>query len=320
MPPLPFFDTRNDLSNAFVTENAGASISIEHDLSFATLIETAAWNQTSEDRPLDVDTTGLDAYDAEFQDYASQFTNELRLVSNDTGSPLQWTAGLYYYQTNQAYDPLELHGFSLGLPPDARLQIFSRLAVRSYAAYARAPMRSRPRPTLPSACAIPRTTTAARLYPDRFSGRSGRSSSLTTRATGPSRNGRGASRAGLPLQRRPDGLCLRQSRLQSGTFNLVPFGAGGVRPEVLTAYEIGVKSEFWDNRAKLNGSVFYYDYQDAQVNTVPAPGISDIQMRRARKSTVSTWTARSCRSTPDAEGRLEPAQRALHRFSQRAVL
>jgi len=42
---------------------------------------------------------------------------------------------------------------------------------------------------------------------------------------------------------------------------------GGVTldSETLNAYEFGLKSEFNDNRARLNASVFYYDYSDIQV-------------------------------------------------------
>ncbi len=38
--------------------------------------------------------------------------------------------------------------------------------------------------------------------------------------------------------------------------------------EELTAFEIGFKSAFWDNRAQLTGAVYYYDYQDYQDHMV----------------------------------------------------
>ena len=37
--------------------------------------------------------------------------------------------------------------------------------------------------------------------------------------------------------------------------------------EVLYAYEIGLKTEFADGRARLNGAIYYYDYQDYQAFT-----------------------------------------------------
>jgi len=41
-----------------------------------------------------------------------------------------------------------------------------------------------------------------------------------------------------------------------------------VSPEYLSAYELGFKSEWLDHRLNLNGSVFYYDYKDIQLNSV----------------------------------------------------
>lgn len=276
VPPLPFFDTRNDLPNVFVTEDSGASVSIEHEFSFATLIETAAFSQTSEDRPLDVDTTGLDAYNARFQDYAQQITNELRLVSDDA-STFQWTAGLYYYQTNQSYDPLALNGFSLGIPDGAHVQIFSRMAVRSYSAYAQGTYPVAPRTNL---------TLGVRYTEDHDHGSGLQQLAIPdsdpiviATASGAKTFSKWSWRAALDYHFTDDvmGYVSANRSFKSGTFNLVPFGPNPVKPEVLTAYEVGLKSELWDKRARLNGSIFYYDYKDAQVNTVPAPGILDIQ-------------------------------------------
>ncbi|MFZ5526758.1 MAG: TonB-dependent receptor [Pseudomonadota bacterium] len=39
---------------------------------------------------------------------------------------------------------------------------------------------------------------------------------------------------------------------------------GSIDPEYITSYEIGVKSEWLDNRLQVNGSVFYYDYTEMQ--------------------------------------------------------
>ncbi|WP_372864956.1 TonB-dependent receptor, partial [Spongiibacter sp.] len=40
-------------------------------------------------------------------------------------------------------------------------------------------------------------------------------------------------------------------------------------PEFLNAYEIGVKADFWDRRARINSALFYYDYTNQQfINVV----------------------------------------------------
>jgi iron complex outermembrane receptor protein len=35
--------------------------------------------------------------------------------------------------------------------------------------------------------------------------------------------------------------------------------------ESVTAYEVGLKSQFWDNRARVNAAIYYNDYEDYQV-------------------------------------------------------
>ena len=39
------------------------------------------------------------------------------------------------------------------------------------------------------------------------------------------------------------------------------------KPEVLDAYEVGLKSELLDRHLRINGAAFYYDYRDVQLNT-----------------------------------------------------
>jgi iron complex outermembrane recepter protein len=59
-----------------------------------------------------------------------------------------------------------------------------------------------------------------------------------------------------------------------------PFQLEPVRPEELTAYEIGFKTEWFDRKLRVNGAAFYYDYKDLQVFTVvnaaQFPGVSGV--------------------------------------------
>jgi iron complex outermembrane recepter protein len=50
--------------------------------------------------------------------------------------------------------------------------------------------------------------------------------------------------------------------------NLFPGTPTRFEPEQIDAYEIGTKNTFWDRRAQLNASVFYYDYQDLQIGKI----------------------------------------------------
>ncbi len=58
---------------------------------------------------------------------------------------------------------------------------------------------------------------------------------------------------------------------KSGGFNGRPINDGSVGsfdPEFIFSVEGGVKSEWWDNRLRFNGAVFYYDYKDLQLTSV----------------------------------------------------
>lgn len=64
---------------------------------------------------------------------------------------------------------------------------------------------------------------------------------------------------------------------KSGGFNFSSGNAAqGFAPETLWSYEVGFKSEFADKRVRFNGSGFYYDYKNLQVQSFLVPGVTDI--------------------------------------------
>ncbi|MBW1750485.1 MAG: TonB-dependent receptor, partial [Deltaproteobacteria bacterium] len=62
---------------------------------------------------------------------------------------------------------------------------------------------------------------------------------------------------------------------KAGTFSVLnPPDQLTLDPEYLTSYELGFKTDWHDNRLRLNGAVFYYDYTDQQVNTFFPPNVT----------------------------------------------
>ena len=51
-----------------------------------------------------------------------------------------------------------------------------------------------------------------------------------------------------------------ENRVETGGLSALVF----YQDEELTAFEVGFKSSFWDNRAQVTGAVYYYDYRDYQ--------------------------------------------------------
>ncbi|MCY4427297.1 MAG: TonB-dependent receptor [Halieaceae bacterium] len=52
---------------------------------------------------------------------------------------------------------------------------------------------------------------------------------------------------------------------RSGSFNTVGVSGVPVEPESVNAFEVGIKSQWMDNRLRLNAATYYYDYKDLQV-------------------------------------------------------
>ena len=60
---------------------------------------------------------------------------------------------------------------------------------------------------------------------------------------------------------------------KSGGFNPIAFTNPASRPEVLDDYEVGVKSELFDRKLRLNVAGFYYDYSDIQLRSSAPPAL-----------------------------------------------
>lgn len=57
--------------------------------------------------------------------------------------------------------------------------------------------------------------------------------------------------------------------IKSGGFDVTAPAEPGYEPELLDAYELGVKSELFNNRVRVNAAAFYYDFTDIQVASQP---------------------------------------------------
>jgi iron complex outermembrane receptor protein len=66
---------------------------------------------------------------------------------------------------------------------------------------------------------------------------------------------------------------------KSGTFNPTSVSptAEPLNPEILDAFEVGLKSELFDRRVRFNAAAFYYDYKNIQVGLITGSGISTVQ-------------------------------------------
>jgi iron complex outermembrane receptor protein len=78
---------------------------------------------------------------------------------------------------------------------------------------------------------------------------------------------------------------------KSGGFNGRPTGTGFIEsfsPEKVLSYEVGFKTDWADNRLRLNGAVFYSDYTDMQMGSISADadGVLVLRIQNAGKARI----------------------------------
>jgi iron complex outermembrane recepter protein len=79
---------------------------------------------------------------------------------------------------------------------------------------------------------------------------------------------------------------------KGGGSNPRPFNAAQLipfNPEKVTAFEYGFKSDFFDNRVRLNAAVFYNDYTDLQIAVNACPGAPCAARLNAGDAIVKGW-------------------------------
>ncbi len=81
--------------------------------------------------------------------------------------------------------------------------------------------------------------------------------------------------------------------------------AEGFKPERVSSWELGLKSEWLDRALRLNGAAFYSDYTDMQTNFMIAGTISDTKSRNAGRARMTGF---------ELEGAFIPAENLMLGF------
>lgn len=64
---------------------------------------------------------------------------------------------------------------------------------------------------------------------------------------------------------------------KSGGYNQTTLSSTLVNPEQLDAYELGIKTQWFNNRLRANAALWFYDYQDIQVGAITGVGLTVVQ-------------------------------------------
>jgi len=259
-------------------EQWGGSITATLDLPFATLKSITGYRKLDQQTGVDVDMTPYQVHEQRLELSQDQFSQELQISGEALGERLNYTAGLYYFEES-ALDISEYRIISplRVLSPSLDVSYLKPLNVEntSYAAYGQATFRFTD--------ALSATAGLRYSYDEKFASTS-QTNPFSGVTTFPYTERRTSSddispRVSLEYQWSPDVLTYLsaakgyKSGGANGRASSFPDAFNIFDPETVWTYEAGLKSEFLDNRARVNLAVFYSDYQDIQVtSTRSGPG------------------------------------------------
>jgi iron complex outermembrane recepter protein len=262
------YNVSYDLSPRRFARGGGASVRIDQNIGSVKLASITAYRKSRVESFQDFDFTTASLADFTYTQPDRQFSQELQLSSDKSG-PLKWTAGLYYYSSQSAYDNFILNLNFLG----RSINTNNTQKARSMAGYVQATY---------ELLADTNLTLGGRYTSDR---REEKNASLAIVSGG----------TALPLVTVPgrhvtfNKFTYRASldhRFSSGLLGYVSYNRGfkgggynsgnpGIAPyspEVLDAMEAGLKADLLDKRLRVNLAAFDYKYKNIQVQKLFANG------------------------------------------------
>jgi len=264
-----------------VVKSGGASLRIDHDAGAVKIASITAYRKSKFIIDVDLDYTPTNGRRLSVDQRDHQFSQELQLLSAGNG-PFSWVVGAFYFDAlaDYAQNRVLLNGPAAvpTVPPIVESNQTAFQSTKSISGFGQATLEVAPGLKLTGGL---RYTSEKREL--------GNAQTIVTRSDGSTvvtfpLSSRSATfnkltwRAAVDYQATPDVLTyLSYNRgFKSGGFNPSALTVPPFEPEVLDAFEGGIKSTLFDRRIKLNGAIYYYDYANTQLQRVAANGTTGI--------------------------------------------
>jgi iron complex outermembrane receptor protein len=265
-----FYDVNLNFPSFNITKTGGGSVDWLQHLSFATLRSISAYHRQDWEGHVDFDLGPNFGSHQDFKPTQKTFSQELQLLSPEE-SRLSWVLGAYYYHDVSGYHPVFIAYPAINAANFHSTTIDSEMKTDSWSLFGQTTVQ------LPWASRLTlglrytnddRTVTIAQTTaapPPASITQHGSKSfpKLTFRAALDHRFGESLLAYVQAARGFKSGFFNTQTLQSPPGQPTVPLE---VNPETLDAYEAGIKSDWLGNRLRANASVFYYDYQDQQVN------------------------------------------------------
>lgn len=252
------------LANPYLeTASDNVSLNIGYDLGFATLRSISGFAHNLV-RDLD-DCAGAPQFKGCIRgsdpDEYDQWSQELQLVSPSSES-VSWLLGLYYFQADRS---LHFHTLIPLFSPLPITNSYSDSSETAYALFGELNWQLNDSWSLTGGARLSRETNR-----ESDIGTGTRDNQELTNAEGSWNNA--SWRLGVEYSAASNSMIYASvsTGFKSGGVTTVQLPTGqfdDFAPEDLTAYEVGVNSQWLDRRLTLNGNAFYYDFRDLQIQS-----------------------------------------------------
>lgn len=250
-------------------EQGGLSLRWEQDLSWGDFLSLSSWRKSKLHQGADVDLIAAPIIDFTVEEKGQNLSQEFQLKSKQDGT-VTWIVGVYAFADKTEYSPFALTGTGLGgldrlyYDPDYQktlsLAVFGQSTIR---------LTERLRATLGLRYTVDRRKYHVEQFADLPDGTVLSLGTINEKKTFK----KVTWRAGLDYDFADDimGYATVSRGFKSGIFNLSSPNPVPIKPEVLDAYEIGLKSTLFDRRLRLNVAGFYYKYDNIQLAKIDGP-------------------------------------------------
>ena len=262
----------------------GANLTAEFDLGWATLTSISGFRGNETRSALDPDGAQLPLARYAIHSDTASFQEEVRLASAAT-DPLSWQVGMFFLRNKAALVRQQQRGTAFG-GVDAGSDLSSRMRTQSYAAFAELTYAVTPSTHVTGGLRYTRddrtldaSQTPVGLTPGTPTYNGQNLPPMTDDLTYGKFTYRVAIRQDIT-----DAVNVYASYnrgFKSGLWALQSPAAAPVQPQFIDAYEVGLKSEAFDRRLRLNLAAFHYDISDYQVRAAVGLGATPTLLNAA---------------------------------------
>lgn len=262
-------------------ETWGVSMRVDHSFSEIDFSSITSYNDIDIEYLVDQEGSPVDLISPPVEQGQKYFSQEFRFSGESDN--LKWLTGLYYFSNESSYEPLTIAG--LGIAPLEAIDVFSTTDLTSVSAFGEMTWNLTEKlglilggrwteDKLEQAGHTEYVPLPPEFQPPAFQ------QDVTFREP--------TWRLGFNYQATEETMYYgTYSRgFKSGGYNSVTTGGVGeppVEPEILDAYELGIKTDLLDGLAHMDAAAFYYSYDDLQVTTIIPGGNRNLN---AAQSTI----------------------------------